>query len=97
MEVEEAFDLAKIALKNNMKSHVCWHVYGLLWRGEKNSEEALKAYRFALRLEPESQPIQRDLAHLQIQTRDYEGYVESRKNMLQQLSATVKQFPMTST
>lgn len=81
---EEAFDLAKIALKNNMKSHVCWHVYGLLWRGEKNSEEALKAYRFALRLEPESQPIQRDLAHLQIQTRDYEGYIDSRKNMLKQ-------------
>lgn len=81
---QEAFDLAKIALKNNMKSHVCWHVYGLLWRGEKNFEEAIKAYKFALRLEPDSQPIQRDLAHLQIQMRDYEGYVESRRNMLQQ-------------
>lgn len=80
----EAFDLAKIALKNNMKSHVCWHVYGLLWRGEKNFEEAIKAYKFALRLEPDSQPIQRDLAHLQIQMRDYEGYIESRRNMLQQ-------------
>ncbi|KAK5091574.1 hypothetical protein LTR05_001759 [Lithohypha guttulata] len=81
---QDAFDLAKIALKNNMKSHVCWHVYGLLWRGEKNFEEAIKAYKFALRLEPESQPIQRDLAHLQVQMRDYEGYIESRRNMLQQ-------------
>lgn len=80
----EAFDLAKIALKNNMKSHVCWHVYGLLYRGEKNFEEAIKAYKFALRLEPDSQPIQRDLAHLQIQMRDFEGYIESRRNMLQQ-------------
>lgn len=80
----EAFDLAKIALRNNMKSHVCWHVYGLLWRGEKNFEEAIKAYKFALRLEPDSQPIQRDLAHLQIQMRDYDGYIESRRNMLQQ-------------
>ena len=80
----EAFDLAKIALKNNMKSHVCWHVYGLLWRGEKNFEEATKAYKFALRLEPDSQPIQRDLAYLQIQMRDYEGYIESRRSMLQQ-------------
>ena len=84
---QEAFDLAKLALKNNMKSHVTWHVYGLLWRGEKNYEEALKAYRFALRMEPESQPIQRDLAHLQIQMRDYEGYIESRKTMLQQKSS----------
>lgn len=81
---QEAFDLAKIALKNNMKSHVCWHVYGLLYRGEKNFEEAIKAYKFALRLEPDSQPIQRDLAHLQIQMRDFEGYIESRRNMLQQ-------------
>lgn len=81
---QEAFDLAKVALKNNMKSHVCWHVYGLLYRGEKNFEEAIKAYKFALRLEPDSQPIQRDLAHLQIQMRDYEGYIESRRNMLQQ-------------
>lgn len=81
---QEAFDLAKIALKNNMKSHVCWHVYGLLYKGEKNYEEALKAYKFALRLEPDSQPILRDLAHLQIQMRDYEGYTESRRLMLQQ-------------
>lgn len=81
---EEAFALAKTALHNNMKSHVCWHVYGLLYRAEKNYEESIKAYKFALRLEPESAPIQRDLAHLQIQMRDYEGYVQSRRNMLQQ-------------
>lgn len=81
---EEAFALAKSALNNNMKSHVCWHVYGLLYRGEKNYEEAIKAYKFALRLEPDSAPIQRDLAHLQVQMRDYEGYIQSRRNMLQQ-------------
>lgn len=81
---DEAFALAKIALNNNMKSHVCWHVYGLLYRAEKNFEEAIKAYKFALRLEPESAPIQRDLAHLQIQMRDFEGYIQSRRNMLQQ-------------
>ena len=81
---EDAFGLAKTALNNNMKSHVCWHVYGLLYRSEKNFEESIKAYKFALRLEPESVPIQRDLAHLQIQMRDYEGYIASRKNMLTQ-------------
>lgn len=81
---EEAFALAKTALNNNMKSHVCWHVYGLLYRAVKNYDESIKAYKFALRLDPESQPIQRDLADLQIQMRDYQGYVQSRKNMLQQ-------------
>ncbi|KAJ5086656.1 hypothetical protein NUU61_007963 [Penicillium alfredii] len=80
---EEAFALAKEALRNDMKSHICWHVYGLLYRQEKNYEEAIKAYRFALRIEPESQPIQRDLALLQMQMRDFQGYIQSRNAMLQ--------------
>ncbi|CBF75743.1 hypothetical protein AN3628.2 [Aspergillus nidulans FGSC A4] len=82
-EQQEAFALAKEALKNDMKSHICWHVYGLLYRAEKNYEEAIKAYRFALRIEPDSQPIQRDLALLQMQMRDYQGYIQSRSTMLQ--------------
>ncbi|KAF7716912.1 N-terminal acetyltransferase A, auxiliary subunit [Penicillium ucsense] len=82
-QLEEAFTLAKEALRIDMKSHICWHVYGLLYRQEKNYEEAIKAYRFALRLEPESQPIQRDLALLQMQTRDFQGYIQSRSAMLQ--------------
>ncbi|KAF9887782.1 hypothetical protein FE257_009588 [Aspergillus nanangensis] len=80
---EEAFTLAKEALKNDMKSHICWHVYGLLYRAEKNYEEAIKAYRFALRIEPDSPTIQRDLALLQMQMRDYQGYIQSRTAMLQ--------------
>lgn len=82
-EQQEAFAVAKEALKNDMKSHVCWHVYGLLYRADKNYEEAIKAYRFALRIEPDSQPIQRDLALLQMQLRDYQGYTQSRSAMLQ--------------
>ncbi|KAK0666459.1 putative NMDA receptor-regulated protein 1 [Cercophora samala] len=81
-KTEEAFNLAKEALKVDFKSHICWHVYGILYRTNKNFEEAIKAYKFALKLEPESQQIQRDLAILQVQTRDYEGYVQSRFAML---------------
>ncbi|KAL8863061.1 MAG: hypothetical protein Q9178_000434 [Gyalolechia marmorata] len=80
---DEAFLLCKAALKNAMKSHVCWHVYGLLWRCVKNYEEASKAYKFALKLEPDSQQILRDLAILQMQMRDYEGYIKSRRTILQ--------------
>ncbi|KAF2018594.1 N-alpha-acetyltransferas-like protein 15 [Aaosphaeria arxii CBS 175.79] len=84
---EEAFALAKVALKNDMKSHVCWHVYGLLYRSVKNYEEAVKAYKFALKLEPEQQNILRDLAILQVQMRDYDGYIESRQKMMQARSS----------
>ncbi|KAG6058342.1 hypothetical protein E4U17_000117 [Claviceps sp. LM77 group G4] len=82
-KTDEAFALGKEALRADMKSHICWHVYGLLYRSCKNFEEAIKAYKFALKLEPESAQIQRDLATLQIQMRDYDGYTQSRKAMLQ--------------
>ena len=83
-KTDEAFELCKLALKNSMKSHVCWHVYGLLYRSVKNYEEAIKAYRFALKLDPDNVQIQRDLALLQVQMRDYAGFVSSRRQMLQQ-------------
>lgn len=79
---DEAFALAKTALRNDMKSHVCWHVYGLLWRSQKNFDEAIRAYRMALNLEPESPQILRDLSLLQVQMRDFGGYVQSRHKML---------------
>lgn len=82
-KTEEAFALGKEALTADMKSHICWHVYGLLYRHQKNFEEAIKAYKFALKLEPESHQIQRDLALLQVQMRDYQGYIQSRTAMLQ--------------
>ncbi|KAM7189518.1 N-alpha-acetyltransferase 15, NatA auxiliary subunit [Rhypophila sp. PSN 637] len=81
-KTEDAFALAKEALTVDMKSHICWHVYGILYRTNKNYDEAIKAYKFALKLEPESLQIQRDLANLQVQVRDYDGYVQSRFVML---------------
>ena len=80
---DEAFALGKTALTSDMKSPICWHVYGLLYRAAKNYEEAIKAYKFALKLDPDSQQIQRDLALLQIHMRDYTGSVQSRRTMLQ--------------
>jgi len=46
---EEAFEFVRQGLKMNIMSHICWHVYGLLWRSEKNYEEAVKCYRHALK------------------------------------------------
>ncbi|KAF2145408.1 uncharacterized protein K452DRAFT_324414 [Aplosporella prunicola CBS 121167] len=81
-QTDDAFALAKLALKSDVKSHICWHVYGILYRSAKNYDESIKAYKFALRLEPDSVQIQRDLATLQVQIRDYQGYILSRKDML---------------
>lgn len=51
-------------------SHVCWHVYGLLHRSERNYAEAVKCYLNALKHEPDNLQILKDLAALQIQIRE---------------------------
>lgn len=78
---EEAYDYVRRGLKNDLKSHVCWHVYGLLQRGDKKYDEAIKCYRNALRWEKDNIQILRDLSLLQIQMRDLEGYRETRHQL----------------
>jgi len=79
---EEAFAIAKEALRQDMKSHVCWHGYGSLYPSEKNFD-SIKVYKIALWSEPESQPILRDLALLEVLMWGYPGYVQSRCKILQ--------------
>lgn len=64
---EEAYELVKAGVKNDLRSHVCWHVYGLLYRSDNNYKEAIKCYLNALRIDPGNQNILRDLSWLQIQ------------------------------
>lgn len=50
----EAYECAQKGLRNDVKSHVCWHVYGLLQRSDRKYDEAIKCYRNALRCDPVS-------------------------------------------
>lgn len=79
---EEAHDLVRLGLRKNMRSHICWHVYGLLYRSDHDYFQAARSYVNALRLDPDNQQILRDLALLQVQIRDYEGFEESRRKLL---------------
>ena len=65
-----------------IRSHVCWHVYGLLHRAERNYNEAIKAYKQALRIDTENLQILRDLSLLQIQMRDLSGFLVTRQSIL---------------
>ncbi|GLD99136.1 hypothetical protein PINS_up007854 [Pythium insidiosum] len=79
---DEAYEYVRNGLKNDLKSHVCWHVYGLLYRFDRNYPEAIKCYRNALRQDPENLQILRDLYLLQVQMRDLKGFAETRRTML---------------
>eukprot|EP00184_Porphyridium_aerugineum_P000326 CAMPEP_0184699820 /NCGR_PEP_ID=MMETSP0313-20130426/5936_1 /TAXON_ID=2792 /ORGANISM="Porphyridium aerugineum, Strain SAG 1380-2" /LENGTH=933 /DNA_ID=CAMNT_0027158949 /DNA_START=48 /DNA_END=2849 /DNA_ORIENTATION=- len=78
----EAHEFVRAGLKADMKSHVCWHVYGLLYRAEREYREASKAYLQALRIDKDNLQILRDLALLQMQSRDYEGFENTRRRIL---------------
>lgn len=79
---EEGYEHVRQGLKHSLRSHVCWHVYGLLYRADKNYDEAMKCYRNALRFDRENGQILRDLAVLQLQMRHYAGLCETRYQLL---------------
>ena len=66
----------------NNRSHVCWHVYGLLHRADREYNESIKAYKQALRIDSENLQILRDLSLLQVQMRDLSGFVKTRNTIL---------------
>ena len=63
---EEAMESVKRGLKCNLQSHVCWHVYGLVHRSDKEFGTAIKAYVNSLRIEKDNQTVLKDLAILQV-------------------------------
>lgn len=48
---DEGIDLVKKGVRLDLTSHIVWHVFGLIQKGEKNYEEALKSYTQALRFD----------------------------------------------
>lgn len=79
---DEAYDLVRKGLKCDLKSHVCWHVYGLLYRSDRVYNEAAKCYLNALRIDKDNSQILQDLALLQVQLRDTAGFVGTRNRLL---------------
>lgn len=79
---KEAYEHVRLGLKKNMMSHVCWHVYGLLYRSDRDYKEAIKCYKQALKRDKDNGQILRDLSLLQIQMRELGGFVETRRQLL---------------
>jgi len=79
---EEAYNYVRRGLRNDLKSHVCWHVFGLLQRSDRKYDEAIKCYRNALKWDKDNIQILRDLSLLQIQMRDLDGFRDTRYQLL---------------
>lgn len=82
---EEAYELVKAGLKNDVRSQTAWHVYGLIYRSDGNYKEASKCYLNSIRIDENGGntiAILRDLSCLQIQLREMEAFLESRRKIL---------------
>ncbi|KAG1141209.1 hypothetical protein G6F37_003358 [Rhizopus arrhizus] len=79
---EEGYEFVKKGLLKDLTSHICWHVYGLLYRADKNYEEAAKCYANALKYNKNDPNILRDFALLQTQMRHYDALVDTRTKLL---------------
>ncbi|RDW33985.1 NMDA receptor-regulated protein 1-domain-containing protein [Yarrowia lipolytica] len=78
----EGRSLINAGMKNDPESYIIWHVLALLERSEKNYHAALKAYQKSLTIDPSNQNVLRDLSLMQIQTREYEPLVITRRKQL---------------
>jgi N-alpha-acetyltransferase 15/16, NatA auxiliary subunit len=61
---------------------LAWHILGLMHRQDKNYEEAIKCYKNALRIDKNNFQILRDLALLQLQCRQLEGAIDTRRKIV---------------
>jgi tetratricopeptide (TPR) repeat protein len=78
---EEGYESVRQGLRMNIKSHICWHVFGLLYRAgtfwckkDKNYEEALKCYKNALKYDEDNLQILKDYSLLQIHSRQLDAF-----------------------
>lgn len=78
----EGRSLINAGMKNDPESYIIWHVLALLERAEKNYHAALKAYTHSLTIDPTNQNVLRDLSLMQVQTREYEPLVITRRKQL---------------
>ncbi|KAF8180397.1 NMDA receptor-regulated protein 1-domain-containing protein [Pholiota molesta] len=79
---EEGIELVKKGVRLDLTSHICWHVFGLIQKADKNYEEALKSYTQALKFDKENMNLLRDSAQLQTHLRLYDNLVDTRHAIL---------------
>ncbi|KAG8761893.1 hypothetical protein FRC11_012500 [Ceratobasidium sp. 423] len=79
---DEGVELVRKGLALGLESHICWHVYGLVLKQEKNYAQALGAYSRALKYDVDNMNILRDAAQLQMQLRQFDQLVQTRHTLL---------------
>ena len=75
----EGEEFVKKGLMRDLRSAVCWHVYGLVHKNNRRYDEAIKCYLNAIKWDKENIQIFRDLSMVQLHLREMEGFRVSGK------------------
>jgi peptide alpha-N-acetyltransferase len=81
-KVDEAIAEIKKILFKNLTNFTCWHAMGIIYRKVGDYDQARRAYQNALKYAPENDNVMRDLSNMQLHLREFEGFLETRRQML---------------
>ena len=81
-EREEGLRLAKLGVRCDLSSFICWHALGIIYRMDRDYLESLKCYNQALRIEGGNINILRETGFLQLQLRNYPALIDVRLAIL---------------
>ncbi|CCU98899.1 unnamed protein product [Malassezia sympodialis ATCC 42132] len=75
---DEGLKLAKLGVRHDLTSFICWHALGIVYRMDRNYEESLKCYAQALRIEGGNLNLVRESGFMQLQLRNYAPLIDAR-------------------
>ena len=82
-KIEEGYNLVKQSLKESkLGSYVCWNVYGIMWKTDRNYIQAAKCFVNVSKLQKDNMQILKELSNLQCQCRDFKGLILTREKIL---------------
>eukprot|EP01088_Endostelium_zonatum_P001020 TRINITY_DN1129_c0_g1_i1.p1 TRINITY_DN1129_c0_g1~~TRINITY_DN1129_c0_g1_i1.p1 ORF type:complete len:858 (-),score=231.64 TRINITY_DN1129_c0_g1_i1:47-2620(-) len=84
-----SYELVNLGIRKDIRSYLCWHIYALLLRADREYEKALSAFRQAVKdrkrfegHKEELMTLLREIAVLESQTRNFKGLLETRRELL---------------
>ena len=75
------FELAKKGLKFDVANSIANHVMGIIYRNDRAFHQARKYFEIAVYLDPKNERLIRDLSSVQLQLRDFEGHLKTRRSL----------------
>ncbi|KAL9938886.1 hypothetical protein V8E36_002605 [Tilletia maclaganii] len=79
---QEGLELAKKGLRFDLGSFICWHALGIIYRMDRNYQEAIKSYTRALNMEGGNINLLRELAFMHMQERNFGPLIDHRLTLL---------------